>query len=316
MPMTFTEVLLSGAAGLLSVAAVLATEPSDFVLGLLAGLASTSVLYGLWLLHDRSKDSWRHKGTELVGVLGGLGPAASALFAQIMVETGERAGALKDADHPPMIMYCNPELPNSRAAAVGEGPLPTKGMAYSFRQLLKAGATRVCVVCNTAHAFAEEAAKTAGAPFLDMIALAAENVVQRLKSEHPDRKAFKVGLMATDGTTKMGLYQKAVAAAASKILGAADAVEVVVPVDLSIVQGCILRIKGNDYRNNDVSSKLEKEALALVDKGAEVIITGCTELPVAFNEKTHPNCPVALINPMQELADEIVRLTKASQASE
>mmetsp|Transcript_33421 Transcript_33421/g.105577 ORF Transcript_33421/g.105577 Transcript_33421/m.105577 type:complete len:212 (+) Transcript_33421:120-755(+) len=211
-----------------------------------------------------------------------------------------------------MLMYINPELPNSRAAAVGEGPSPQEGMAFTFRRMMKAGATRVCVVCNTAHAFARGAAEEAGAPFLDMLQLTADRVVADLKKS--GSTSFKVGLLSTDGTIKMGLYQAALEAAAAAQLGSDNKLEVLVPADLSVTQGCILRIKGNDYRDNDVSPTLEREANALVKQGAEVIITGCTELPVAFNETVCPAFPVPIVNPMQVLADKIVQMTLASQA--
>ena len=250
----------------------------------------------------------RDGGEVLVGVLGGLGPAASALFAQLVVDEGEK-GAKKDSDHPRMLMYCNPSLPNSRAAALGEGPSPRPGMADSFRSLMAAGASHVCVVCNTAHAFARDAAEDAGAQFLDMLEITAEHVVRKLSGEARAGGALKVGLLSTDGTIKLGLYQEAIREAAQRQLGDAGAVEVLVPDALDITQNCILRIKGNDYHNEEVPRLLEAEAAALVAKGAQVIVTGCTELPVVFNEKNFPAFEVPIVNPMEILAKVLVDMT-------
>ena len=51
---------------------------------------------------------------RLVGVLGGLGPEASALLLKLIVDEGARAGAVHDHEHPSVIVYVKPELPNSR----------------------------------------------------------------------------------------------------------------------------------------------------------------------------------------------------------
>lgn len=109
------------------------------------------------LKHDASH-SWVQPHTELVGVLGGLGPAASASFTQRMVAAGAAAGASLDAHHTPYLMFCNPVLPNAWAASRGTGASPEDGYVASFTAMGRAGATAVAVVCNTAHAFARPAA--------------------------------------------------------------------------------------------------------------------------------------------------------------
>jgi len=247
-------------------------------------------------------------------VLGGLGPAASALFAQIMVQEGERMGSKMDDEHVPWLMYVNPVIPNSRAAAIGQGPSPANGIAKSFRRMKAAGATQVCVACNTAHAFARQAAAEAGTPFIDMLELTALASIRELESTaKPDADGvYKVGLLGTDGTIQMNIYQDAFATAAKQLLGSESKVQCLTPKDISITQGCVLRIKAATHHNSDIPDVLAKEATALVERGAQLIVTGCTELPVCFNTDSHASFPTPIMNPMKVLATEVVRLTKAS----
>jgi hypothetical protein len=75
----------------------------------------------------RLKRALRPTGAPLVGILGGLGPMASALLARLIVEEAEKAGACDDNEHTRFIMFQDPTLPNSRKAALGKGPSPYDG---------------------------------------------------------------------------------------------------------------------------------------------------------------------------------------------
>ncbi len=250
------------------------------------------------LLPDRRK-------RRLVGVLGGLGPEASALLLKLIVDEGARAGAVHDHEHPSVIVYVKPELPNSRLCVMGMGPSPVDGMTSALRMLQKAGATECCCACVTAHNFFREAAKTAGTPLLDLLDVTATRAIAILADS--DRKVrtkpLRVGLLSTDATVKSQLFQQAIAAAA---LEYSEDVEVVVPKDISIVQSCILSIKAGCAREDDVGKKLCAEASKLVEEGALLIITGCTELPLGFSQVTHPEFPVPVLDPLRLLAKEIV----------
>lgn len=243
----------------------------------------------------------------LVGILGGLGPLASALLVRLLVKEAEGAGASFDSDHPRFILYQDPKLPNSRLAALGEGPTPVDGMVRAFRALLLAGASEVCVCCNTAHPFAREAAARAGAPFLDMIEITAHAALERLASV-PDAAPVRVGLLGTDATLRLGLYQHALAEAATRLWGVARRLEVVVPdaAGVHAMQQCILQIKAGT--TDGVGDRIEGVARALVvECGAQCLITGCTELPTCFSEDSHPHFAVPIVSPVSTLAAAIVR---------
>ena len=57
----------------------------------------------------------------ILGVLGGLGPAASADFLRLLARL---APAERDQDHPVVYMYSNPQISDRSAAILGDGPSP------------------------------------------------------------------------------------------------------------------------------------------------------------------------------------------------
>jgi aspartate racemase len=261
---------------------------------MLAGVAAAATI-GMLVLRRRSS----RRASRLVGVLGGLGPMASALLARLIVEEGERAGASMDDEHACFILFQNPALPNSRKAAIGEGPSPLAGMVASFRALARAGATEVCVCCNTAHPFARAAAAEAGVPFLDMIDITAEEALRRLAHASSGGAPLTVGLLGTDATLRMGLYQDAIASAAVRMLGDAQRACVVVPdaSGVEALQQCILDIKAGVSAG--AGECIEAVARQLVARGAQCIITGCTELPICFGERSHPEFPTPIVSPVR-----------------
>ncbi|KAL1529209.1 hypothetical protein AB1Y20_000165 [Prymnesium parvum] len=258
------------------------------------------------ILWTRRRSRRAASATPLVGVLGGLGPAASALLTRLVVAEAERRGARSDDEHACFVLYQNPSLPNSRNAALGDGQSPQPGMAATFRALVRAGCTEVCVCCNTAHPFARAAAEEVGVAFLDMIEATAHAALLQLCED--DRGAqLIIGLLATDATIRMGLYQTAVAKAAAQLTGCSDRVRVLVPPDDSIagLQQCILDIKAGQHVG--VGARIKQIANELVVLGAQCIITGCTELPVCFSAESYPAFPAPIVNPVQTLAAAIVQ---------
>ena len=275
---------------------------------------ATAAAAGLLLLLLLLRRRRAAQPSPLVGILGGLGPLASALLTRLIVDEGERAGAQFDDEHSCFILYQNPLLPNSRRAALGEGPSPLPGMVTTFRALARAGATEVCVCCNTAHPYARAAAAQVGVPFLDMIELTAEAALLRIGAASSTRPRLTVGILGTDATLQMGLYQDALAAAARLMLGDAERVCFALPdaTGTAALQQCILDIKAGACTG--VGERIEHVARQLVTAGAECIITGCTELPVCFNDvDSHATFPVPIVSPVSTLAAAIVR--RASHAS-
>ncbi|MEV5281501.1 aspartate/glutamate racemase family protein [Streptomyces sp. NPDC052811] len=87
-----------------------------------------------------------------LGVLGGMGPLATADFYRKLVE---RTPARADQGHLPVLIWAYPHVPDRSAALLGEGPSPVPALVED-RWSQCVGAACVAIPCNTAHAYADQ----------------------------------------------------------------------------------------------------------------------------------------------------------------
>jgi aspartate racemase len=223
----------------------------------------------------------------VVGVLGGMGPAATADFYDKLVRA---TPATTDQHHLRVVVWSDPTVPDRSAAIVGDGPDPTPWLLRGARVLTGAGAGLIAVPCNTAHAFLATVEEQIGVPIVHMIDQAVRVVV-----EHAPRPR-RVGLLATTGTVRAGLYQDWFARAG---------VDVVLPTSNEqedLVASAIQAVKAG-RRGREVTGLLADAGQRLARRGAQVLISACTEIPLVFDER-HTSLPV--IDPTWVLAHAVV----------
>lgn len=203
--------------------------------------------------------------SRTVGVLGGMGPAATADFhARLVAATPARV----DQDHIRLLIDSNPFVPPRGPAARGEGPSPGPALAAMAAGLERAGAEVLVMPCNSAHAWAEDIRAATAVPFIDMVAATVEAAVA-LRPE-----LAVAGVLAADPCLDAELYHRAFGA---------RGVRVVVPEGeaRTAFMALIGRIKTGDM-GAAVRREMAVLAGALVDGGAEVVIAGCTEVPLVL----------------------------------
>ena len=81
----------------------------------------------------------------ILGVFGGLGPAASAEFMRLLAEL---APAKCDQEHPKVYVYDNPQIPDRSTAIMGNGPSPEPQLKEGLLKLCSWGAQLLAVPCN------------------------------------------------------------------------------------------------------------------------------------------------------------------------
>ena len=141
-----------------------------------------------------------------LGVIGGMGPAASVLFYDMVTAC---TPAKKDQEHLPMVILSHADMPDRTASILGyPGAEPQEKvlelMTKDAEYLKMGGCEAMAVTCNTAHYFLDEVEKRSGLPVIHMIRLTAQAAAScDNASEAP------VAILATEGTVKTGLYQNA-----------------------------------------------------------------------------------------------------------
>ena len=84
----------------------------------------------------------------MLGVLGGMGPLASAQF---MLRLTLLTPAERDQDHVPAVLWSDPHVPDRAAAWGGTGPDSLPMLVRGLQGLAVAGCGAVAIPCNTAH---------------------------------------------------------------------------------------------------------------------------------------------------------------------
>uniref|UniRef100_UPI0013DB944A aspartate/glutamate racemase family protein n=1 Tax=Sandarakinorhabdus rubra TaxID=2672568 RepID=UPI0013DB944A len=133
-----------------------------------------------------------------IGVIGGMGPAATADFLTRLVAGAE---ATRDADHPRVLVDSNPQVPDRNAAARGEGASPGPALAEMARRLVAGGAQLLAMPCNAAHGWSDAIVAAVDVPFVSMI----EAALAEALTHRPQR----IGVLAVGATLALDLYGRA-----------------------------------------------------------------------------------------------------------
>lgn len=226
-----------------------------------------------------------------VGVLGGMGPAATWSFCR---QVQRATPAVRDQDHLRLLVDCDGSLPDRNTAVSGEGPSPGPHLARMARGLEAAGAELLVMPCNAAHAFADDVRRATEVPFLSMI----DATVARALSAKPGLRT--VALLATTGTLDAQLYQRALATRGT---------HAVVPEGARRDELMDLVYK---VKRGDDPDTLRAPLRALVDRlvqgGAEVVIAACSEIPLVLSGE---DVPVPWVDASEALAAATVEAARA-----
>ncbi len=202
---------------------------------------------------------------KTIGIIGGMGPLATAdLFSKLIRSTS----AATDADHIHIIVDNDPSIPDRTGFILGGGASPVESIARSARLLQNAGADVLVMPCNAAHCFIDQIRERVDIPILNMVELTAEY----LKS----RGVTRAVLLAVDGTVRAGVY-----AGECEKLG----IQLMLPdpaLQREVMDVIYKGIKAGQTQYNITS--LQQGIDSFVEKGAESVILGCTELPLAAEQ--------------------------------
>lgn len=202
---------------------------------------------------------------RVVGVLGGMGPAATWDFCQRLLTA---TPAQRDQDHLRVLVDSDPSVPDRNAALAGRGPSPAPRLAAMARGLERAGAELLCMPCNAAHAFLGEVRTATSVPFVDMI----EATVVAACAQAP--RLARVALLATTATLDAGLYARAFEDRGVEVLAMPDERR-------EDAMAVIYAVKRGGF-GPEVRAAARRLADLAVAEGAEVLVAACTEIPLVL----------------------------------
>lgn len=221
-----------------------------------------------------------------IGIIGGVGPQSTDFIYEKIIQLSQSKYNAKDnADYPRLIIESVPVpdfISNKEHIKVAKEML-----INAAKSLSNAGATKLCIGSNTVHILLEELKLQTEVPFISMIELVSDKCI--------GRGFKKVGILGTPTLIHSNLYTRRLEQ---------KSIEVITPSEeqLKIVEEIIRHVIAGS--KSDSQKKAYIEILNdFFSKGAEVIILGCTELPLAMNYEALGS---RIINSDEVLAEGIV----------
>ena len=175
-----------------------------------------------------------------LGVIGGLGPMATACFLEMITKMTE---AQCDQDHLEILIHSAPYIPDRTAFILGRSKdSPVEPMLKIGKKLAKE-VSCIAIPCITAHYFYRELSENIPAPII--------HGIYETGLELQKNGIKRAGLMATDGTIESRIFQDQLEKMGIEVLANLGTIDM---------------------------EKFQKVSLQLKDQGAQVILLGCTEL--------------------------------------
>jgi aspartate racemase len=221
---------------------------------------------------------------KTLGVLGGMGPAATAEFLRLLASD---APATLDQQHPRIVMLSDPTIPDRTAAILRGDQEPARRVTESLRTLIRWGADLLAIPCNTAHTLLDRFVDESPVPVVSIIDATLDEAI-RLSPEGG-------WLTATTGTLASGLYQKrATARGYSLYLPDAGAQQ--------LIHGSAMQVKAK--RTEEAARDFQDAVRSLWRRRNLPVLAACTELPIAYQHGMLP--PEMMVSSLAALSQSCI----------
>ncbi|MBP0726360.1 aspartate/glutamate racemase family protein [Bacillus sp. RG28] len=134
-----------------------------------------------------------------LGVIGGMGPQATSVFFQKIIEN---TAAYKDQDHINMVILNHSTLPDRTSLILNQKEEILEYIYKDIQLLESIGVNHIAIPCNTVHYFYKEMNEITNISIINMV----EETVKKIYKSCG--KQSKVGILATSGTIKSGIYKE------------------------------------------------------------------------------------------------------------
>jgi len=244
--------------------------------------------------------------SPLIGILGGMGPQAGLDMAEKLIAMTRTQC---DQDHIPFILFSLPDtVPDRTSFLLGKSTdNPANSIADQFETMSKMGVTLAVMACNTAHArpifdVVLELLETRGVklPILHLI----DETVAFISRSYPQVK--RAGILGTQGTYQAQLYDKAIEnAGLEAILPHPDVRQNDIHAALYAPEFGIKTTAG--AVTEEASRRVLSAISHLKQHGAEAIVLGCTELPLAIKDTIIDGIPI--LDPAKIIVERLIMET-------
>lgn len=205
---------------------------------------------------------------KTIGILGGMGPEASCnLYAQIIKYAQQKYGAVQDSDFPPIIIN-SLSLQGTDETGIFDEKLVQGQLIEGVKKLEAAGCDFIIIACNTVHHILATMQSNIKIPIFSLIEKTKDRVIVSGYT--------KVALFTSETTNRLKLYQNIFDTDHIEIISSTrEQQDILTKVIKNVMQGI--------HGSND-TKLLNKIIREYVNQGAQAVILGCTEFPLAINQ--------------------------------
>ena len=234
--------------------------------------------------------------TKKLGVIGGMGPQATSVFFEKLIENTE---AERDQDHIDMLILNHATLPDrTKVILEGRSELFLDAVANDFKLLELAGVANIAIPCNTSHYFYDEMQQMTTVNIINMV----DETVKEIHGRYGD--GSKIGILATNGTIRTGIYRTSCDSYGMKLYEPEPS-----------LQQKVMDIIYNDVKaqKNVDPSKLESLIHHLIyEEQCQCVILACTELSCIELSDFYKECS---LDAMEVLVNKSITLSGKNVAS-
>lgn len=223
---------------------------------------------------------------KILGIIGGMGPEASAqLYMKIIKATKVK----KDQEHFRIIIDSNPKIPDRTKAILGLGESPVPYIIETANNIKKMGADIGCIPCITSHYFYDEIVQGTDLKIINAL----EELNLYIHKQYPGTR--RIGVLATTGTMNTRIFDKYL----KDVVIIYPDQHVQEEYVMEAIYGEGTGIKSGVTKGRPVDL-LKEAGEHVIEKGAEVVILGCTEIGLVLTKDSLTKPSVDPVDVMAE----------------
>lgn len=228
-----------------------------------------------------------YKPKKIIGILGGMGPLATAnFFADIVSICQSKYGAEQDADYPKIYLY-NTGLEGFNETGFENPDLVKEQLISDTKKLESWGADFITIPCNTVHHFIDDMQNNLKIPIISIVDETMK-VIQKTNFS-------KIGVLSSSSSRELGLYENKLIKNNFTFINTTES-------EQAMLDSVVLAVMSGSQDEKE-SGIMQNIISRMKNDGAEAVVLGCTELPLAIESK---NSTLPLFNTIHILAESAV----------
>lgn len=226
------------------------------------------------------------KRNKIIGLIGGMGPFASAYFYKLLLKKSlDNYGSKSNEDFPEILVDSVP-VPDF-ISNINELNRAKEMLVDRVSRLNTYGVNSISMICNTGHILYSDLVQISKVNF--------ESIINVVANEASRRRYKRVGILATPTTIRYDLYGIELSKYNIEVVYSND--------DIQKLHELVIRDMVAGKRDNRKIANLEIETKRLIrNNNLDGIILACTELPLIFPKNKFKN----VIDCMDTLADKLL----------